>query len=723
MTKFNKKFNISRKTCALLGVFLLSINLFFIQNVLLGILGAFLYSLPLAKHIGSFFYRDKDFFWGFSALLCSIILLNTGIYYIFGITKITSLIVLWLPLLTFVLRKSKSKNLVQTINHTSYIINHKFFFVLLFIILEFILFRTLYLGRTVELMSSPWQAVGPWFFIFYATATGLLFYIIFFSPLYNKKNTRAEQEVSWDHAWIILALTSLHLFLTFSITPILYPLGWGFDAFVHRTTEIWIQINGFILPKQPYYIGQYSFVTWLSNVLAIPIFFIDVYLLPILASLLLPATIIKTLKSTWGIANKYSLLLVWLIPFVPFLHLHLTTPHNLVLFFSIMIVFATLAFLNNKLHWSIPLLLSITAAATHPLVGGPMFVFTLFSLVIKKLRSYKQILLLILVFLSTTLLLPVLFIFNNLRAGVGWPTFVNPLTQLDHVLALFQRPYWYLDSTPLVFELLYGWQLLIVPTVIVLALLGFCSVKNKLGVRSYQFGVNWIFPISALGFVLSGFLLRSWIIFPDVVSYEQGDFPLRIIKAALIFALPFAMYGMYQLINFMERKKLLLIMFHVLWVTLLMLSFYLSYPQRNIKARFPGLNITDSDFKAVDYIHNQHKDYDYIVLSNQLVSAAALTNYSFAKYFNTPEGEIFYYSIPTGGVQYQQYGRMLYEGQKKEYMQTAMDKVDVDTGYFVVNKYWANSDKIIEGAKKSADNWHIINDGDIWIFTYSRKAQ
>lgn len=150
-----------------------------------------------------------------------------------------------------------------------------------------------------------------------------------------------------------------------------------------------------------------------------------------------------------------------------------------------------------------------------------------------------------------------------------------------------------------------------------------------------------------------------------------------------------------------------------------MISLYLSYPQRNIKARFPGLNVTDNDFKAVEWIHNRHNQYDYIVLSNQLVSAAALTNYSFAKYFSSPYGEIFYYSVPTGGLLYKQYGKMLYEGQKREYMIEAMNLVNVKKSYFIVNSYWANADKIIEGAKKTANAWLIIDGGKVWIFEYS----
>ena len=172
------------------------------------------------------------------------------------------------------------------------------------------------------------------------------------------------------------------------------------------------------------------------------------------------------------------------------------------------------------------------------------------------------------------------------------------------------------------------------------------------------------------------------------------------------------------------------------------LSFYFSYPQRNIKSRFPGFNVTASDFKAAEWIHEREKksspplegvvrggtlteqndehDIDYIVLSNQLVAVAALTNYSFIKTYNTPLGEFFYYSIPTGGPMYKYYGQMLYEGQKREYMEAAMDLVGVDTAYFVINNYWAGSHLITEGAKNTADSWKMIDDGKVWVFVYGR---
>ena len=63
---------------------------------------------------------------------------------------------------------------------------------------------------------------------------------------------------------------------------------------------------------------------------------------------------------------------------------------------------------------------------------------------------------------------------------------------------------------------------------------------------------------------------------------------------------------------------------------------------------------------------------------------------------------------------------MIYQGQKREYMIEAMNLTGVDTAYFVVTSYWANANKIIAGAKKTANSWQIFDGGDVWVFVYQR---
>ncbi len=681
-----------------------------------------------------------------------VMLLTTATYYVYGITQVTSiLILLVIPVIVVLWRKyirsdelslqakfvsPTPTDFVATQSVTP--LSH-FSFPISVFLLESFLFFTLFTHQTTDLMPSPWQAVGPWFFFTYAAATGVLFWIV----------AHCCRDEALPRLYSVFVLTSLHLFLTWSITSILYPLGWGFDAFVHRATESWIATHGYILPKLPYYIGQYSFVAWLHNITGISIYWLDVLLVPISASLLLPPTVYYSLRSAFNLPAKVAALSVWLIPFVPFLSLNLTTPHNVVLLLTIAFVFTLLksGVTCGDAPNNLPLLLGagggvrynagmlaligLAAMITHPLIGVPLFITSIFAIIYQKTKKKKTIL--VALFISVALAAPALFTLNNLRVGAGWPTFSNPLTNITHFLELFERPYWYLDHAPLVFEILYGWERMIVPVVVGLAVLGmFSYVRSNARPKGSAFNASvertplesCVTPILltvSLALFTSGWLLRSWLVFPDVVAYEQGDFPLRLIKASIIFILPFSMYGLYILIEKMKSKsKTIAYCLLPIASILLMLSLYISYPQRNIKARFPGFNVTVSDFKAVEWIHNRHESDNYIVLSNQLVSAAALTNYSFAKYFNTSEGQIFYYALPTGGPQYQDYGRMLYEGQKREHMLSAMDRVGVNTGYFVVNKYWANSDKIIEGAKLSADDWEVIDDGKVWVFIYKR---
>ncbi|PIZ95203.1 MAG: hypothetical protein COX81_01505 [Candidatus Magasanikbacteria bacterium CG_4_10_14_0_2_um_filter_37_12] len=599
-------------------------------------------------------------------------------------------------------------------------------------------------------MPSPWQAVNYWFFILFVISTGLL--ILF---IWKNKNYQTS----------ILAV-SLHLFVMYGIAGILYSLGYGFDAFIHRATEQWILVNGSILPKTPYYIGQYSLVAWMAHLTNLPIFYIDVYLVPILASVSLPLVISTTLKKIWYIPYKIGILLTLFIPFIPFLSFNLTTPHNLVILFTVLIVFTTLGYLKDKITLIIPILLSLASLAIHPLVATPTLIFLVGIIITKKITSSKLSLIFhLLFFTAITLTVPILFLINNFLNNAPLPQFTNSLTQFPLFLELFRCPYWYLTHAPLLYEIIYAWQWLIIPTALTLCVGGFLMIKKKIP-------AIYLFPLTTIALFLSAWFLRSWIVFPDVVSYEQGDYPMRLLKTSLIFILPFGMYMIHRALKHLNtlaqkqfnhltikqlstQKTAFTFMLVTIISTVIMLSLYFSYPQRNIKSRFPGFNVTASDFEAVEWIYKQETDFsfspaldmnqstmtegvilglmdgtnliekkphefDYIVLSNQLVSAAALTKYSFAKYFQTNHGEIFYYAIPTGGDLYRQYGKMLYEGQKRAYMNDAMEIAGVNKAYFVINNYWANANKIIEGAKMSADSWEVIGDGDVWIFVYKK---
>jgi hypothetical protein len=696
------------------SVLILLLNLFLLHSPVVGF-GLFIaYLFLLMRHVSLVTRLPIA---GPLVILSSLILANAVIYYIYGTTAVTSALVLTLSLLFFIPKESTStlhtlqstlKKIIAWRNDmvSPFRQTRDVFLAVSVACLDSILLGYLWLHRTTDLMPSPWQAVDWRFFAVFTIATLLLVYTVLTSKLKH----------------VALVLISLHMFVLYAIAVLLYPLGYGFDAFIHRATESWIFEHGFINPKEPYYIGQYSLVTFLAHITGMSIFFLDVYLIPLLSALSLPFVLGYAYSKTWGMKHNHAIVHVLAIALIPFLSFHLTTPHNLVILLSILTIFATLLYQQNKCPWYIPLLLTLSALITHPLIGAPLFGFVLTAGILQHTKTDAgKRLWLTLSLVGQTLLLPAMFTFNNLRTGNGWPLFSNPILEIPAFFELFSWPYWYLDRAPLFWEIVYTWERLIVPLAILVALVGFGLYKKKT-LNSY------IYPCSAVGLFLSAWLLRSWITFPNVVIYEQGDYPLRLIHASFLFLLPWFLYGMYLVAkklqietNSFRRPFLVLI-----GACLLTMSFYFSYPQRNIKSRFPGFNITASDFHTVQWIHAREgyktgDDIDYIVLSNQLTSVASLTEYSFAKSYTTALGPLFYYSIPTGGPLYAQYGKMLYQGQKREYMESAMDLTGVNKAYFVVSKYWANADKIIEEAKKTADSWESIDDGSVVVFVYERK--
>ncbi|PIT86821.1 MAG: hypothetical protein COU33_01035, partial [Candidatus Magasanikbacteria bacterium CG10_big_fil_rev_8_21_14_0_10_43_6] len=416
--------------------------------------------------------------------------------------------------------------------------------------------------------------------------------------------------------------------------------------------------------------------------------------------------------------------LVWFFPVIFYLSLHLTTPHNVLILLTCAVVFASLSYLRDCIPAFHLIILSLAGLAIHALLGAPLFIFVLAILILKKIQKLK-VSFLIFYLVGLTFLFPVLFSLYFLLTNNPLPEISNPLRHVYSFLELFRQPYWYKPNAPFLWELLYHWQR-ILPVLIGLgACISFLFVAKKKKLDELYL----LFLFSFIGLWGGAFLLRSWIIFPNVGVFEQGDYPLRLVKSSIIFLIPFLMYGAYMCGMYIHKKITdipkvsVLIKFFGLFVLSIFItvSLYLAYPQQNAKAHFPGYNVTHADFEAARWIHQQNENYDYIVLSNPLTAIAAMTEYGFPKYFETSAGLHSYYSIPTGAPLFKLYQRMLYEGQEREYMEEAMEFAGVNKSYFVVSSFWSRFDQIVEGAQKSANSWQIIDNGKIWIFLYLKN--
>jgi hypothetical protein len=317
-----------------------------------------------------------------------------------------------------------------------------------------------------------------------------------------------------------------------------------------------------------------------------------------------------------------------------------------------------------------------------------------------------------------------MFSLNNSISGFGLPTLHNPLLSIGSFVSLFARPYWYADTAPLLFDILYMWQAIIGPLVVLIGLITWYKQKER-DVSLY------LFPSACVGFILAAWLLTTFVTFPNVSSAEQSHYPMRLVWSSVLFLLAWCMSWVHSCVTRVSHRSA-----HrtphgrfrahysvgcrlLVFSSIITISFYLSYPQHNPKVSFPGYNVTDADFAAVQYIHAQNANIDYVVLSNQLTAVAALSSYGFVQYYDTAVGHLYYYSIPSGGPLADLYRKMLYEGQKPSFMNTAMTITHTERAYFVVSSFWKDFDSIVENAKTTADRWEYLNNGRIIVFEYN----
>ncbi len=681
---------------------LLILNVWQIQSTWFGVPLFLIYLFLLADQTGKKFFGQESrldaTLLGLLALVLSLALAGTGFYYTTGITPISTSILVLLPLFLFwntpdslVASKPKKEKGVSLGT-------------IAVLVLQGALFFLLVRAQTDTTLVSPWHNLSPWFFVLYTLSTAGIFLM---APK--------------QRFLLTYILIGVQLLITWNVATIIYTLGFGFDGFIHRAAESWILENGVILPKTPFYIGQYSLVVVAAMVTGVSIFSLDSYLVPVLASIFLPFLFAWTGQKIWGWSKEKTILFVFVVPWLYFLNFNVTTPHNLVLILSILAIFTLLAFLKNTISFLLPALLTLSAMATHPLLGAPLLVFATTVLLVSKVRSQRFRISLMVGMTFTIILLPsLMFGVNNFLQGYGLPELINPGQQLNSFVSLFKRPFWYQNQAPFLFDLLYSWQALVPILAITLGTAGVW--RHTKADRSVL-----IFPLGAISFFLSAFVLHSMIVFPGVASSEQGNYPLRLISSSILFLLPFLIVEMFVWYEWSkgiikkycpQRQRVADITLIIGVSSILTLSLYFAYPQSNPKVRFPGFNVTEADFQAVRLIEAKAGE-DYIVLSNILVGAAALTEYSFSKHYQTTHGELFYYSIPSGGILYDFFSQMVYEGQKREYMESAMRLTGTKKAYFVMNSYWAHAHKIIREATKTADKVYTAgDDNEVTILEY-----
>lgn len=494
-----------------------------------------------------------------------------------------------------------------------------------YLIIFSLLLITLFLVRTDEAISSPWQVLPAGIFALYALASFLLIINL------AAGSTRLG-------IFFIL----LHASVTWGVAHIVYALGFGYDPFIHQATERHILNQGLILPKQPFYIGQYVLVVFFAHLSRLPVELIDRHLVPYLAGLILPLALAISNRHIGKekIYRAFPLITLFLLPLGIFTF---TIPYNLAALFFVVIIFLLPLAESRRLNLTL-ILLALGALAAHPLLGLPAGVFVAIRLLFQK--SKPRNICLMTAFSLPLILSSAFFIYLQTQGAiVSWPAWSDVQTTL---FAMSGNPF---DFRQASFGLmaLYSFERFW-PTV--LALMGaMFMLRSKSFSQSYS-ALLWG---GALGLILSALMLGIFIRIPDIILPEQFEFALRLLSATPLLFIP----AIASLLTSLEDRLSAFSWSHFsLSASLALLmtaTWYFTYPQHNAVAYFSAPGVGQSDFTVVETIDQLAHGRTYIALTPQAVSLAALTRLGFNGYFMTNHEKYYPYPIPTGGKLYEFY--------------------------------------------------------------------
>lgn len=680
---------------ASLLVLLTALNLWGWQSNTLGLAVGLLYLILTGYLLGGRLARFSEnllerIIWGMAIILLIIASLGSLIFYIHSFTTTVTIVIFailpWLgkPIYT----PTEKINKIQTKQRwliPSLLTMYFGLFALAIIFLK--------QNQTSEAIRTPWQTIPPMILILY----GLCAVSCLALSYYLKRST-----------WLIP-----FYFLSLGLLPLIYILGFGFDPFIHQASEKLLATTGVITPKPFYYIGQYTLVVALANLLKLSINTIDVWLLPILASLLTPLATAAALRSFK--LERPWLLLLPLIPLAFTLSIFTyTTPQGLAnLWALITILLLAAKSAGQKISSYLLALLVFTALVTHPLTGLPLIGITTFYWFMFEQRrevSWRKKAIW-LTAAGTALVVPLAFV--GLSLIKLSPTsiklnsnFMESLADLGKSI-MSHLPFWPAYLSPV--DALYLWGRPLVLIFIILAGLGFWQAKKSTPV--------WQFFTLVASLVATGFIvLKLCFTFVNLPLNEQDFYSIRLWNLALLCLTPLVLLGGLKIGQWLMLKFSSPLPWILVGSLILTASFYLTYPRMDTWQKDTAYNTTPADVAAVKLIAETAGDLPYVVLANQAVSAAAVREFGFTNYY----AGNFYYPIPTGtNPLYQTYLDVTERGTpKKEIINKAAQIANVPQVYLVLNRYWADFLKLAPIASQEADQKWIIGDDKIQVFRY-----
>lgn len=698
------------------------LNLFLWESSFLATVtgGLFLFfqSLITGKTLESHRTTFIQILYGLFVLTLYLMIVGTVIYMFVNLsTAMIALIFLTIPLfvstLIAVYGLEKQGTLELPYQNLLRILTEKrpvIFLITAYIALSSWLYKILIQARTTEAITSPWDVVPAHFWLLFFVSTTIILIIL----------------QSQKSSILSFFLSIHHLFFTSSIVLIIYQLGFGFDPFIHQTTEQLIASEGVVLPKTPYYIGQYSLVVLLHKLVGGSIVIIDRLLFPLLFSIGVPLFFYMGIHDSKH--HKIETTLGWLpllVLVIPFSLLLMTTPQSIASTLFILLMIAVFTSLLSRHYWLpdwVLFAIALAALFTHPLVGLPAFLLFVLSL-IEKYRDQVAVhpvihkIVLLIITIAGSISLPILFLLNS-SLSKEFTTSLKKISEIDLSLFLSWLPIRLVPTEAqyrdFFFEFGYFFNQNIwwIMTIFVFIASYWLLIRSK---HEYF----RVFVLLAFILFMNAALVSSALDFPELIQYESTQYAQRLFTSAYWALLPLVLIGFIWAKRIVEHSPLYQWCFTLCLAALITGSLFSSYPRNNRYELGRQYSVSAADILTVNKIAEDKNGY--IVLANQSVSAAAIQEHGFKTYYQTEDGKsLFYYPIPTSSPLYDVYLNMVYNTPSRENaaQAIALSGDEVDTVYFVLNAYWDNAQQISEQAKLTADKWVEIDNGTTTIFVY-----
>jgi len=276
-------------------------------------------------------------------------------------------------------------------------------------------------------------------------------------------------------------------------------------------------------------------------------------------------------------------------------------------------------------------------------------------------------------------------------------------------VSLFVNPFNnYHPSIRIEYHLIYlwrYWQPVLLTLIAYPILLGYGGAQRSHGAVLIAF---------AAGLLGSIYVVSTLFVFKGIISHEQHEFALRLLQALYIVPIPLLILG---LDHFQGRTVYRWLMLGGLCFAVT-LSWYFSYPQFNAKFAYYSPSVSNYDLQAVQDIEADSQGRPYLVLSNQMTSAAALQELGFANYFSLFDEDVLWYAIPTGGPLYSYYMKIIY-GDDPVFLLDLMNLTDTEYVYVVMPTYWSWSSDMLANLEVQSRQ-RILIDDKIIIYRFDR---